>query len=642
MLHEAKLENVDVKLPYSSIQHAKTQLYGIESIDYYTASQLTPLLISRCKAKERLTIEAVSQLFHLVIALSQALRNGHTCLPLLQVAGQCLFRSADNQGVILHQGYLFPNTSTLQALLSSLDRIETTTLPIVYSKQALFLRRYYCFEQSVLNYLENSSKMESSLLSTDHSEIKQTLDTLFPCGDVNVAKLPDIDWQKVAVANALNKPFSIIAGGPGTGKTYTVTKLLAAILMLSNQSELTITLTAPTGKAAQRLSESIVSAVASFQGDISPEVLKNIPSKAQTLHRLLGVIPHSPNFKHDEQNPLAIDVLLIDEVSMVDLPMMSRVLRALPQTCRVIMLGDAQQLPSVAAGSLLTDLAPLFSASYSQQNVDYLSSVTGFSSLPKHKTTFIDHVTYLTYSRRFAGDGGIGQLAKAVIAGQSEQSWRFIQQQDIQQSSELSYFTHEQIAILYKQAVDYYAQVAQCCSIEEAFKALSQFRILTAMRVGPLGVNEINQTIDERIRNTLPQQQAFAEHYHGKPIMITTNDYGLGLYNGDIGIMWPNSNGQLVAFFEAEAGEFKQFIPSRLPTYEAVYAMTIHKTQGSEFTNVVLVLPEVADNQLLSRELIYTGITRAKKHLSLVANQEGWFAAVDAKVTRFSGITLVD
>lgn len=628
--------------PYRSVMQAKSHLYGIESIDYFLACQLTPVLSERFDENTSLNNEHTTEVFHLLVALSHALRNGHTCLPLKQVATRFLFRFADHQGVITHQGYHFSSVELLSELLAQCDDLVSGALPIVLSQDNLYLRRYYCFEQQIIAYLHKVNHQQLVLSENKHELIGNTLRQLFVDNQLKEKTTSTIDWQKIAVANALTKHFSIIAGGPGTGKTYTVTKLLAALVMLSEQEPLNIALTAPTGKAAQRLSESITKALSGFSGSIPADILAKIPTKAQTLHRLLGVIPHSPNFKHHQQNQLTLDVLLIDEVSMVDLPMMARVIRALPDKSRVILLGDAQQLPSVAAGSLLSDLAPLPTAVYSKNNAEYLMQVTGSKGLSSHNTQFVDHVTYLTYSRRFSSEGGIGQLAKQVINGQAEQSWQLMHQQDTEKSTELASCSHQNIQGIFQQAVKYYRQVVESKSIDHAFNVLADFRILTAMRVGPLGVNDINNIIDERLRAVISPQQFVGVLYQGKPIMITTNDYALGLYNGDIGIVWPNEEGQLVVFFENEAGGFSQYIPSRLPAFEGVYAMTIHKTQGSEFTNVVMVLPETTENQLLSRELVYTGITRAKSHLTLVTNKESWFNAIEAKVTRFSGIKLID
>jgi exodeoxyribonuclease V alpha subunit len=468
----------------------------------------------------------------------------------------------------------------------------------------------------------------------------------------------------VAVANAINKKFSIIAGGPGTGKTYTVTKLLAALVMLNSSSslnekpnaDLKIALVAPTGKAAQRLSESVTNALQGFTGQISATVLSKIPQEAQTLHRLLGVIPNSVNFRHHQDNLLNIDVLLIDEVSMVDLALMVRVFRALPSHCQIILLGDADQLPSVAAGSVLNDLAPKPHRGYSPENHQYLSQVSQCVNLPQWKkspkssglTLAADHVVFLDKSRRFDGEGGIGKIASHVINGRFSESWQLLTEklvidnnhQDVLQSGDtLCLLEGKASSWLAAFVSEYYAPIFAQKTVSAAFKQLQKFRILCATRVGEQGVESLN----EQVQNILIKRgdiNAFETRYCGQPIMINVNNYSLGLYNGDIGLLWKNELGHLMAVFEQANNEYKWVNPARLPQHETVYAMTIHKTQGSEFEHVVMVLPEQSDNKLLSRELMYTAITRAKQKLSIATLANVWRQGVTTKTTRYSGIDL--
>ena len=363
-------------------------------------------------------------------------------------------------------------------------------------------------------------------------------------------------------------------------------------------------------------------------------VLDKIPTQGQTIHRLLGVIPNQVNFRHNRENPLKIDVLLIDEVSMVDLPMMARVFRALPAHCKVILLGDANQLPSVAAGSVLADLTPHKEAKYSNANALFLSKLTGFERLPKSEKHSQDYLTYLTFSRRFDGESGVGHLAKAVIKGDSQVSWSLLNDNKKGQQSNLTLLPQGQLEKLIAQAVVQYQKVMKAEDIEKAFDELNEYRILAAMRKGLYGVEQLNEQVESKLDNrghTI---------FHGKPIMITTNDYNLGLFNGDIGLIWRNDSDQLMVYFEDGVGGYKQFIPARLPAFEPVYAMTIHKTQGSEFKHVAIVLPDNNDSQFLTRELLYTGITRAKIKVSVLAQRNIWNQAVEAQVNRFSGIKI--
>jgi len=422
------------------------------------------------------------------------------------------------------------------------------------------------------------------------------------------------------------------------------------VMLNSDTAEkaLSIGLVAPTGKAAQRLSESVTNAIAGFKDHIDEEILKKIPTTAQTLHRLLGVIPNNPNFRHDQENMLELDVLLIDEVSMVDLAMMARIFRALPLHCKVILLGDADQLPSVSAGSVLADLAPRPHPGYSKENIDYLSSVTATQftkkeQVKKSKSDKLkneenaDHVTFLMKSRRFDDAGGIGKIASAVIKGDTRISWQLLNEaKDI---SQLTLLTGNSSSWLAPLVDKYYRPLFSCEQVEQAFSLLLKFRVLCATRQGEQGVAHVNEQIQSLLfaqQNRLPSNAL----YHSQPIMINENDYRLGLYNGDIGILWRNDAGHLMAVFEDVDQQYKWIMPSRLPQFETVYAMTIHKTQGSEFEHVALVLPNQKDNRLLSRELLYTGITRAKKHLSIAATANVWRQGVESQVIRYSGLDL--
>ncbi len=699
------------------------------------------------------TEDVALTLMHVFLALSDSLRSGHACLPLTSIASKSWGYSAETQSThyqdvssqgsgsddissessvhlelssqgsasqgLSTQGIRFPDYATLTSLFNSLSLSATAYQPIVFEKDKLYLRRYYQFESELA--LDINARLVSSNQFSDNI-IKQLLVQLFPEQAAEntirdqIDDVDHIDWQKVAVANAINKNFSVIAGGPGTGKTYTVTKLLAALVMLHNNaklsqtsennlSKLNIALVAPTGKAAQRLSESLVNAIAGFSGLITDDVLNHIPTNAQTIHRLLGVIPNSPNFRHHQDNKLAYDVVLIDEVSMVDLPLMTRVFRALKPYCKVILLGDADQLPSVAAGSVLADIAPRPHGGFSEQNISYVSTVcqidadllqrgllpsanqantgqvnTDQLSAEQSKTIPLinaklktnDYLTYLVKSRRFDGKGGIGLLAKAVIEGDGRNSWRLLSEAKGKGSKQLALASSELSVWLPPLIRKYYQPLEKCSHVIDAFALLAKFRVLCATRKGPFGVETINEYIQGYLgkhsfnqSNHKNGQQAL---YHGQPIMISENNYRLGLYNGDIGIIWrvTDTDGKehLMACFESTEAEqagventgkicetqaIRHILPSRLPKFETVYAMTIHKTQGSEFDHVAMLLSAGEGdvnrakgkvNKLLSRELLYTAITRAKTQLTVGSDQFTWQQGVTGQVIRHSGLTL--
>ena len=552
-------------------------------------------------------------LFYSLIGVSHALRQGHSCLLLSAWAERTEWAIADQP----NSGYRFPGLDDWHARLNTLPIGPDDNAPVVYEHQRLYLRRYRRFECDLADglRLRLGTPTEPNLKAA-----REALNTLFDIdGD-------HTDWQAVAAANALFNRFSVIAGGPGTGKTFTVTRVLALLAMTLPEAP-TIRMAAPTGKAAQRLGESIRAAKTDLGGRVDLITLDNIPDEATTLHRLLGVIPNRPGFRHDARNPLNIDVLLVDEVSMVDLPLMARLFRALPDHCRVILLGDADQLPSVAAGSVLADLAERPHPGYSPARAKALKQL-GFS-VDAAEQDPADYLSYLYQSRRFDGEGGIGRLARQVIEGDADGSLNTL----TAGFPDLEWIPTDRIQNRITRWVeDWYHPIAHSPDKAAAFDALFQFRLLCPTRVGPLGVEALNERILKMLN---PGRAPF---FKGQPIMITENHYGVGLYNGDIGLIWPDDEGQLLAWFQT-GDDYRPIAPGRLPRFETVYAMTIHKTQGSEFQRVAIVLPEVP-TAMLSRELIYTGLTRAKQELYVAGDDGSWLTGVTRRVERHSGLTL--
>lgn len=655
---------------YINFNQAQQQLADIEAIDYFFAREMLIALTINAE----LPGEKAQILMHLFIALSVSLRAGHTCLPITEISAVHWAIDFDEHGQCNHQGYVFPSTDVLSSLLIELKIGINAQQPLVFEHNNLYMRRYYQFESELARGI---NERLTSITSVSLNDISSIINQLFP--SVRSTQPDEIDWQKVAVANAINKNFTVIAGGPGTGKTYTVTKLLAALLMLNkkgrnynDEQALEVALVAPTGKAAQRLSESIIKAVEGFKGLIDDDILAAIPTQAKTIHRLLGVIPNSPNFRHHQHNLLSCDILLIDEVSMVDLPMMARLFRALKIDTKVILLGDADQLPSVAVGSVLADIAPRPHYGYSRENLNYLAQACQLD-LKQLQSTFEqgnvtiennhDHLSFLIKSRRFDGEGGIGKLAAHVIQGHAVQSWLLLESSTSKESStsqassadktstQLTLVDNNLSSWLAPLVNKYYQGIAQCDDIAQAFTMLAKFRVLCVTRQGEFGVDALNQWIKEQLVHNVNLSQT---SYHGMPIMISENDYRLGLFNGDVGLLWRSSDGHLMAYFEnseqvleqdniaglSKGIAYKMLQPSRLPKYDSVYAMTIHKTQGSEFEHVAIVLPKHAEHQLLSRELLYTGITRAKTKLTIACNSKTWKFGVKTVIKRYSGLTL--
>lgn len=594
----------------------------------------------------------------------------------------------------------------------------------------LYLRRYWQYEQSLHQHIAARLETTSTGSESTGTEGQSGRPIHWATGDAShPGLLPQalnilfkqsngLDWQKTACALAARSRFGIITGGPGTGKTTTVVRLLALLQTLQlaqhPSQPLRIRLAAPTGKAAARLNESIAGQVnalplaelATLLSEHSPAAADSeiaIPTEVTTLHRLLGARPDTRHFRHSADNPLALDVLVIDEASMVDIEMMAATLSALPAHAQCILLGDKDQLASVEAGSVLGDLCRRADdAHYTPATADWLAQATG-QPLPAE---FIDPagqpldqaITMLRVSHRFNEHSGIGQLAKAINQPGHTQSEREKQQAvsavlrhgypDIHHlvmsddaaldklviHGSPSGFAgkgegrtdHEGQPIAPPTGYRHYLnvlheqrprgesfeenQTAFDAWASEVLSAYSHFQLLCALRKGPWGVEGLNQRIASTLRS---EKLLFGSDYtlekgwyEGRPVLVTQNDYGLKLMNGDIGITLavpdprnPQQTLLRVAFPSSDSEKpIRWVLPSRLHAVETVFAMTVHKSQGSEFLHTALLLPPTL-NPILTRELVYTGITRAREWLTVVEAKRGVLnEAVVREVVRVSGV----
>jgi exodeoxyribonuclease V alpha subunit len=572
--------------------------------------------------------------------------------------------------------------------------------PLVLIGPRLYLRRYWRYEQAVRAGIDARSACSEALQAAlPIAAIQLLLARLFP---------PDrtpgrpFDWQKLACALAARSAFSIITGGPGTGKTTTVVQLLALLQSLAlaaphpgrQARPLRIRLAAPTGKAAARLNESIAAAVARLPlADLAhgEAVRAAIPVTVSTLHRLLGSRPDTRRLRHHSGNPLALDVLVIDEASMVDLEMMAAVLDALPANARLVLLGDKDQLASVEAGAVLGELCGRArEGHYTPITRDWLEGATGEhipADLVDSDGTALDQsIVMLRHSHRFSADSGIAQLAEAVNAGDPARV-RDLWTRRYEDLARVAIRGTEDAvfrSLVIEGAAT--ATVGPSCGDEApqprtddhacrygyrhylerlregrpardadadaydawarvVLKAHGRFQCLCALRRGPWGVEGLNLRIAGLLHDAelIPASSGW---YLGRPVLITRNDYGLGLMNGDIGItlMRPapgDRDWTLRVAFPAGDGRdgIKWILPSRLQAVETVYALTVHKSQGSEFGHAALVLPETP-SPIITRELLYTGITRARAHFTLVqpGGDQVLEHAVRRRVLRASGL----
>jgi exodeoxyribonuclease V alpha subunit len=433
--------------------------------------------------------------------------------------------------------------------------------------------------------------------------------------------------QRRAAAVAALHGLGILCGGPGTGKTHTVARLLALLVELAGDRPPRIALAAPTGKAAQRLAESLRKSA-----DVLPAGLK-LPDNVPTLHRLLGLRPDG-SARHDADHPLACDLLLIDEASMVDLPLLARTLRALPATARLILLGDPNQLASVEAGAVLGELCA-GAGGYSAAGAARLAAATGDAAPGGGPGGIGDAIALLTHSYRFEGGGAIGRLAAAVNAGDADAAFDLLRA-----GSAARFEAIDTPAALNARLAAHVAPALQplfeTADPASALARLGEFQVLTALREGPFGVTGVNAAIERALhRRGLIRGQAV--NYTGRPLLIGSNDYSLGLFNGDLGLLLPDAGGALRAWFAGPDGVPRPLTLTRLPAHESAYALTVHKSQGSEFAQVLLILPP-QPNPLLTRELIYTALTRARGGVTVWGTQATLAAAIGRRLERDSGL----
>ncbi|CAM3963263.1 exodeoxyribonuclease V subunit alpha [Pseudoalteromonas byunsanensis] len=581
--------------------------------------------------------QIIDDIFYLILLLLRAEQQQHSCLAYEDIDWQDPFTiqahcQADSTAPWQEATHLKVWQKLQRHPAVGADK------PLTLFAQKLYLSRLANYEALLA---ERFLAMQNQHLVVDESHLSTLLDEYFPTQNKEM-----IDWQKVACAMAATRGFCVITGGPGTGKTTTVTKLLAILQSLYIKAPLTIKLVAPTGKAAARLSESILGAKAKLE--LSTQLSELIPEHAQTIHRLLGVIPQSNQYRHNQYDPLHLDLLIIDEASMVDLSLLAKLVQALPSHARLILLGDKDQLASVDTGSVLSDLCQELTLGtlpcYSQVLCDRLNRLC-FASQAKllgQESDFAlsDSVAFLQKSHRFDSQSGIGQLALAVNTNDRKLLTQTLQHgyEDIS----VRPLNNEQYQSLIQRVAGHYSRYLTLmhngASAQEIHHAFLEYQLLAALREGPYGVEQLNKRIEQAlyVRNLI---QPINRHYAGQPIMIIENDYQLKLFNGDIGILLMDEQMQLKATFIDEQGSLRSFYPARLPRHENVYAMTIHKSQGSEFANTAMILPPVQRASAgINRQLLYTGITRAKQYFELVAQEQVLLNAMGRSVSRCSGM----
>ncbi len=579
---------------------------------------LRPIDVEAASFLSRLNGDSQADTLLLATALlSKATQEGHVCLPLSQLV----------RVVKQLEAKLNLDAARFRQTLESSSVVGTpgTPCPLILDNQDnLYFHRYDSDESRVAARLTALSKQREKV---DLEQADHILAQLFP----NATQESAQDLQYLATALSLFSSLLVISGGPGTGKTYTVARILAAHAAMHPKRN-RISLAAPTGKAAARLKEAIRSA----KQNLPIHLAERIPEEALTIHRLLRYSPRTRAFTHNQKNLLHLDLLLIDEASMVDIPLMAAVIQALPATCKLLLLGDKNQLASVEAGNLFGDICGSGELVWANQDKTDLKTIAAaMQAHPKEISAIDTCIVQLQKSYRFTSDSGIGTLATA-IKEQNIDNLRCclsMHAPDLDIQSEQSSLT----ASLTRFTDHHFTALFSASSPLEAIERCDTSRILCSLRHGPFGVETLNQKVNDiLVRRKLIHHKT--ENYPGRPIMILRNEYSLGLFNGDTGVLWPNESGELRAWFLQPDNSLCSYLPSRLPHHQTGYAITVHKSQGSEFQNVLLVLPET-DTPVLTRELIYTAVTRAKQKLTIHAVQNILLTAVTRPGVRFSGLS---
>jgi exodeoxyribonuclease V alpha subunit len=558
------------------------------------------------------------------VFVSLFIKAGHTCLPLdytPQKWVEILGLDVDKQFIISDRKV---DVSSLKS--STIVGLAGDMKPLILSKNRLTFRRYWYYEYIAGQWIKrNSSNKSLTGISRISVEI---LDGLFPYEE------NELNWQKTAAALSLIKPFLIISGGPGTGKTTTVARILALHQRVSDE-KLNIALAAPTGKAAGRMGEALSRELEKL--NLSQKELRDFPKEAKTVHRLLSGTESRGLLPPVEKKLLRQDLIIIDEASMMDLSLMYRLVNHLSETTRLILLGDKDQLASVEAGSVFSDLCQKNVNGFLSDTIQSLKMLGIKDELPKHDESEIsDSIVYLTKSYRFDESSGIGKLSD-LVKNQNKETKNLKTVFDGYSDLHCQNFAFQKMDIQYI-LEDLKQKIKNCSDIQTPQEILEFWKKsawLMVLRKGLTGTERLNRLIEQQLAADRVVQMENS-WYHGRPIIVTQNDYSLGVFNGDLGVTIVDRSGSRWVYIET-GSEIKRYNPQRLSHFEPAYFLTVHKSQGSEFNHVHFLLPQ-KDTPILTKELIYTVITRARENFSLYGNLDLFEKGMKRETVRFTGL----
>jgi len=567
------------------------------------------------------------------LLVSSRTAKGDICVNIPEIAGK---RIADVFGDA-SQSLRFPEYKTWLSILKESQVVggHGDYRPLILDDSGrLYLYRYWEYEQLLAKNI--TARITEPPLTVDRALLRDGIERLFPKDD-NL----QTDWQRVAACASAVRRFLVISGGPGTGKTSTVIKILALLLeqALAKGQGHSIALAAPTGKAAARLKESITLSLQSL--NCSDEIKAFIPEETFTIHRLLGTRVGSPYFRFNADNQLTHDIVVVDESSMADLALMSKLFQAVPLSSQIILLGDRDQLASVESGAVLGDICDTGNKHVHSEGFAAIvkSSADEKIESSNREPLIADSLVMFNKSYRFESDSGIGAFSQAVKMGNADAALQILKADAFDDIHFTQCADAKQLSsALVSQVINGYRPYLREDDHAEAFRLFSGYTILCALRHGPWGVEAINSAV-ERILRAAGLINPVNRWYCGRPVMVTRNDYVIRLFNGDVGIVLPDladRSNQRVYFPSAE-GTFRKILPLQLPEHETAYAMTVHKSQGSEFDRVLLLLPD-RESPVLSRELLYTAITRARKRVEVWGTENILRFMINNPTRRTSGL----
>ena len=496
---------------------------------------------------------------------------------------------------------------------------------ILDQSDRLYLQRYWKYEDELGRNLQARLR-DKSPRDFDPADLTQGIAELFPGPS---------DLQKLAAFVAATSRLCVISGAPGTGKTRTIVFICALLITLAGKHELSFALAAPTGKAAARLKETIAQTGVSLH--LSGKL--KLPADASTIQRLLGARGDSPHFRHNAKNPLTADVVIVDEASMIDLALLAKLFDAIRPDARIILVGDKDQLASVEAGSAFRDICtPGFELGVSVSLAEAFAEITGqkLDGASADQAPIHSVVVELRRNYRFTPGAGIAELSNAVNRGDAVAAIAVLKRGGSirwRPTPSLKNFERE----LRERVFPRFEKLLRLSEPAVALKRLAEFAVLCALRRGPFGAETVNALLEGMLFETGLIEGA-GRYHAGEPIIVVRNDYNVGLFNGDLGIVLPDAvTGELRVFFRGEGDEVLNFAPGRLPAHEPAFALTVHKSQGSEFHDALVILPE-RDAPVLTRELVYTGITRVRETVEVWASEEILRQTIGRKIERSSGL----